>query len=178
MDTLSTEHRSRVMRAIRSKDMKPELAVRRLAHAMGYRYRLHRHDLPGRPDMVFPARRKVIFMHGCFWHKHASRSCSLRHTPASNTSYWQPKLERNKVRDAANSRKLQAAGWGVLVIWECELKNSDRVAKVIRRFLGRAGNLREDEDWHARPHFRRLSRSLNEKMGDARQPPSPIALSS
>jgi DNA mismatch endonuclease, patch repair protein len=137
MDTVSAEDRSRMMRAIRSKDMKPELAVRRLAHIMGYRYRLHRHDLPGRPDMVFLRRRKIIFVHGCFWHQHGSPSCPLIHTPSSNVVYWQPKLQRNKARDAANADRLKAAGWGVLVIWECELKDPRAVAKALKRFLGR-----------------------------------------
>src|SRR5215475_4488942 len=100
--------RSANMRAIRSKDMKPELAVRSLVHRMGYRYRLHRHDLPGRPDMVFPGRKKVIFVHGCFWHSH---NCKVAHVPKSNRDYWGPKLERNRMRDEKNLAALEAAGW-------------------------------------------------------------------
>ena len=104
------------MRAIRSKGMKPELAVRRLVHAMGYRYRLHRHELPGRPDMVFPGRRKVIFVHGCFWHQHPD--CKLAHRPRSNLEYWGPKLHRNQERDSEHRARLAELGWDVLVIWE------------------------------------------------------------
>jgi len=125
------------MRAIRSKGMKPELAVRRLAHAMGYRYRLHRHDLPGRPDMVFPGRRKVIFVHGCFWHQHPDPDCKLAHRPRSNLEYWGPKLRRNQERDSAHRERLAELGWDVLVIWECEVKAGDGLAERIREFLER-----------------------------------------
>lgn len=135
MDRVSQEIRSRTMRAIRSKDMKPELAVRRLVHSMGYRYRLHRHDLPGRPDLVFPGRRKVIFVHGCFWHQHPDPVCKLAHAPRSNLDYWKPKLARTRQRDAENCAKLEAAGWRVLVLWECELKAPDILARTLREFL-------------------------------------------
>jgi DNA mismatch endonuclease (patch repair protein) len=124
--------RSANMRAIRSKDMKPELAVRRLVHGMGYRYRLHRHDLPGRPDLVFPRLRKVIFVHGCFWHQH--RRCRLAHAPRSNLGYWQPKLARTQKRDKKNRAALKAVGWDVLVVWECEVADSDLAARL-HRFL-------------------------------------------
>lgn len=124
------------MRAIRSKGMKPELAVRRLVHSMGYRYRLHRHDLPGRPDMVFPARRKVIFIHGCFWHQHEAADCKLAHRPKSNLRYWGPKLQRNKDRDGRHRERLARLGWEVLVIWECEVKTADDLDERIRNFLG------------------------------------------
>lgn len=129
------------MRAIRSKDMRPELAVRCLVHRMGYRYRLHRHDLPGRPDLVFPGRHKVIFVHGCFWHQH--NRCRLAHTPRSNLDYWQPKLARTKVRDKKNRAALKSAGWGVLVIWECETSDDSAVSTRIRTFLSRATNKQE-----------------------------------
>ncbi|MBV9761890.1 MAG: DNA mismatch endonuclease Vsr [Acidobacteriaceae bacterium] len=122
------------MRAIRSKDMKPELAVRSLVHRMGYRYRLHRHDLPGRPDLVFPGRKKVIFVHGCFWHCH---NCKTAHVPKSNRDYWEPKLERNRTRDARNLVVLKTAGWQSLVLWECELNDPEDMRARIRRFLGR-----------------------------------------
>lgn len=135
MDRVSPEVRSRTMRAIRSKDMKPELAVRRLCHGMGYRYRLHRHDLPGRPDMVFPGRRKVIFVHGCFWHQHTDPRCKLAHAPRSNLDYWKPKLARTQERDKTNRAKLEADGWSVLVIWECEVKAADGLPERIRNFL-------------------------------------------
>lgn len=125
--------RSANMRAIRSKDMKPELAVRSLIHGMGYRYRLHRHDLPGRPDMVFPSRRKTIFVHGCFWHSH---DCRKAHEPKTNLDYWRPKLKRNKLRDARNLAALKAAGWQCLVIWECETSNASFVTAQVKAFLG------------------------------------------
>ncbi|WP_259397709.1 very short patch repair endonuclease, partial [Burkholderia cepacia] len=109
--------RSDNMRRIRSKDTAPEMAVRRLTHGLGYRYRLHRKDIPGKPDLVFPARRKVIFIHGCFWHQHPG--CREGRPPKSNAAYWLPKLERNQQRDKAALEKLAALGWNALVIWEC-----------------------------------------------------------
>lgn len=124
------------MRAIRSKGMRPELAVRSLVHRMGYRFRLHRTDLPGKPDLVFSSRHKVIFVHGCFWHSH---DCRLSHTPKSNGDYWGPKLERNRARDVLNAESLTIAGWKSLVVWECETSDSGGLAKRVRRFLGKAG---------------------------------------
>lgn len=122
------------MRRIRKTDTKPEMVVRRLVHCMGYRYRLHRRDLPGTPDLVFPARRKVIFVHGCFWHQH---DCTLgRKKPSANPDYWHPKLARNVERDGENRRRLTALGWDVLVIWECETRASSGLPAVISRFLG------------------------------------------
>jgi|SRR5579864_1983291 len=126
--------RSANMRAIRSKDMLPELAVRSLVHKLGYRFRLHRSDLPGKPDLVFPSRRKVIFVHGCFWHSH---KCQIAHMPKSNKGYWGPKLQRNKTRDAKNVSELEADGWKVLVIWECKTRNERRLSGQVRRFLER-----------------------------------------
>lgn len=114
--------------------MAPEMAVRRLVHRLGYRYRLHRKDLPGKPDLVFPARHKAIFVHGCFWHQH--RGCSDSRTPRSNRSYWIPKLEGNKKRDKANRAKLTRMGWRNLVIWECSTKNEARLERLIKQFLG------------------------------------------
>jgi len=134
MDKVSPQVRSQMMRAIRSKDMKPELAVRRLVYRMGYRYRLHNHALPGRPDIVFKGRNKVIFVHGCFWHQHGV-GCKLTHVPRSNLAYWRPKLERNKARDIANCDALRLTGWKILVIWECEVKAVRGLATTIRRFL-------------------------------------------
>ena len=125
------------MRAIRSKGMKPELAVRRLVHGMGYRYRLHRQDLPGRPDMVFPGRRKVIFVNGCFWHQHADPAYKIVHRPKSNLDYWLPKLERNVARDVENCARLAESGWDVLVLWECDVATGDGIAGRIREFLER-----------------------------------------
>jgi len=123
--------RSANMRAIRSKGMKPELAVRRLIHCLGFRYRLHRSDLPGKPDLVFSSRRCVIFVHGCFWHAHG---CKLFHLPKSNKDYWEPKLQSNKARDIKHLKALSVLGWRSLVIWECELKNRN-IATRINRFL-------------------------------------------
>jgi DNA mismatch endonuclease (patch repair protein) len=132
--------RSENMRRIRSKGMLPELAVRSMVHRMGFRFRLHSKDLPGKPDLVFVSRRKVIFVHGCFWHAH---DCKKAHKPKSNTNYWGPKLKRNQARDARNVGALRAAGWKPLVIWECELKESSAVSKRLRKFLGAQGILRK-----------------------------------
>jgi len=131
---LSGERRSANMRAIRSRDMKPELVVRSAAHCLGYRFRLHRRDLPGKPDLAFAGRRKVIFVHGCFWHQHAG--CIDGRMPRSNLDYWTPKLTRNVERDAEHIAALKTGGWKVLVIWECETNNAPRLAARLRRFLG------------------------------------------
>ncbi|MDR3425522.1 MAG: DNA mismatch endonuclease Vsr [Alphaproteobacteria bacterium] len=132
-DKLTPEHRAENMRRIKSKGMKPELAVRRLAHGLGYRYRLHRKNLPGKPDLVFGPRRKVIFVHGCFWHGH---DCRDGRVPSSNQDYWLPKLARNKERDVANIAALEAAGWRVLVIWECHTRNEITLTSCLKGFLG------------------------------------------
>lgn len=136
--------RSANMRAIRSKDMRPELAVRRLVHKLGYRFRLHRRDLPGKPDLVFSRRRKVIFVHGCFWHSH---NCKAAHIPKSNLDYWVPKLERNKTRDAKHIDTLAAEGWRSLVIWECETFDEHSLTKRVKKFLSGHAPLKAD---HAR----------------------------
>jgi DNA mismatch endonuclease, patch repair protein len=136
MDKLTPERRSENMRRIKSKGTKPELLVRQLAHRLGYRFRLHRSDLPGKPDLVFPARKKAIFVHGCFWHQHPDPSCKDGRAPRSNLGYWKPKLERNRVRDVASKRALEAAGWGVLTIWECETSTEDLLVQQLRDFLG------------------------------------------
>ena len=125
------------MARIRSKDMKPELLVRRLVHSLGYRYRLHRKDLPGKPDLVFGPRRKVIFVHGCFWHLHPDPNCIDARLPKSNTEYWKPKLLRNVERDKQHAKALNAAGWKSLVIWECETKDLGTLRSRIIQFLGR-----------------------------------------
>ena len=132
-DKLSREQRSENMRRIKSTGMKPEMLVRRLVHSMGYRYRLHRKDLPGKPDLVFGLRKKVIFVHGCFWHGHDAEGCPDRRTPKSNVSYWSPKLARNKARDAERVVALEKAGWKVLTIWECETRFD--LSKRIQRIL-------------------------------------------
>ena len=133
MDTVSSSIRSQIMRRVRSVDTKPEMTVRRLVHSMGFRYRLHREDLPGKPDLVFVSRRKVIFVHGCFWHGH---SCEAARLPASNVGYWSSKRNRNVARDRRNLRRINKAGWRALVIWECELHNSERTRRRIQAFLG------------------------------------------
>jgi len=133
MDTFRPGQRSEVMRRVRAFDTEPEMAVRRFVHGLGFRYRLHRRELPGNPDLVFPKLRKIIFVHGCFWHGHHCRAG--RNRPNSNTGYWIPKLDRNKSRDRRNRRKLKRLGWDVLVVWECQLKRSERVAGRIAKFL-------------------------------------------
>lgn len=134
-DKLSPEHRSRNMAAIRSKGMKPELIVRSLVHGMGYRYRLHRKGLPGKPDLVFGPKRKVIFVHGCFWHQHNDPACKIARKPKSNLGYWSEKLSRNVTRDQRNQANLEGQGWSVLVIWECETKDAEALKAKLRRFL-------------------------------------------
>jgi DNA mismatch endonuclease (patch repair protein) len=132
MDNLTRDKRSKVMRAIKSRDTLPELRVRRLVYALGYRYRIGGKGLPGRPDLVFKSLKKVIFVHGCFWHVHAR--CPLSHIPAS--SFWQNKLERNKQRDKNAIRRLKRECWECLVVWECELVKAELVRAKIGRFLG------------------------------------------
>lgn len=134
--TAPTAGRRRIMRAIRSKNTKPELLIRSLVHALGYRFRLHRADLPGKPDLVFGPRRKVIFVHGCFWHSHPDQNCRNSQKPKSNKSYWLPKLARNAVRDAQQVAQLRAENWRALVIWECELNDEARLVRRIKKFLG------------------------------------------
>jgi len=132
MDTLTPRQRSERMSLIRCKDTRPELAVRQLVHRLGYRYRKHGRDLPGKPDLVFASRKKIIFVHGCFWHRH---KCSLGRMPKSRQEFWKPKLEGNRVRDAQNARRLKANGWRLLVIWECETRELDGVGTRVREFL-------------------------------------------
>jgi DNA mismatch endonuclease (patch repair protein) len=133
MDKLTADRRSDNMSRIRSKDTTPELMIRRLAHSMGYRYRLHAKNLPGKPDLIFPSRRKVIFVHGCFWHSHTE--CPDGHVPKSRLPYWVPKLERNRRRDASNQKALQDLGWMTLILWECELADLEAVQKRLINFL-------------------------------------------
>ena len=135
MDTISPERRSENMRRIRGKDTKPELTVRAALFGMGYRYRLHSEKLPGKPDLVFPKRRKVIFVHGCFWHNHSHIHCKIARFPKSNSGYWADKLRRNVERDAVRRAELRRLGWKVLVIWECQTKSIQKQLGRIRRFL-------------------------------------------
>lgn len=125
MDTLTKSQRSVRMGLIKSMNTTPELTIRRLIDLLGYKYRLHEKTLPGHPDLVFPSRHKVIFMHGCFWHRH--NRCQLARLPKSRTDFWLPKLEKNKRRDCAIRAALTRQGWRSLVIWECELRDPVRV---------------------------------------------------
>lgn len=137
IDTLTQEERSERMSRIRNRNTGPEMAVRRIVHGMGYRYRLHRRDVPGTPDLVFGPRRKVIFVHGCFWHRH--KNCRLARLPKSRLDFWEPKLEANRIRDERNQYELSRKDWEVLVIWECEIKQESRLRQRIRKFLGSPG---------------------------------------
>jgi len=132
----SASVRRRTMQAVKSKDTAPELAVRSLAHGMGYRFRLHRKDLPGKPDLVFPRLRKILFVHGCFWHGH--RCARGARVPMHNRDYWTQKIRRNRKRDQAAVSALVASGWKVAVLWECDIKDQRRTASAIRKFLRRA----------------------------------------
>lgn len=125
--------RSATMRAVRSRDTQPEMIVRRAAHALGYRFRLHRKDLPGSPDLVFPSRRKAVFVHGCFWHGHdCARGARM---PKANAEYWAAKIGRNRARDARVQGELVALGWETLTIWECELRPAGQPARSLTAFL-------------------------------------------
>lgn len=135
MDTLSPADRSARMALIKSSNTQPEILVRRIAHALGYRYRLHVKQLPGSPDLVFPSRGKVIFVHGCFWHAHGSR-CKVANLPKSRRDYWIEKFSRNKARDRRNLSKLRRDGWKVLVIWECQTRDRQSLQSALRTFLG------------------------------------------
>ena len=134
-DNRTPEQRRRTMQAVKSKNTGPEWTVRRLLHRMGHRYRLHRKDLPGSPDIVFFSRRKAIFVHGCFWHGH---DCPKGHLPKSRLDYWKPKLERNKERDREKVANLEALGWTVLVIWQCEMDDLATLASRLLDFVGSA----------------------------------------
>ncbi|MFD0326766.1 very short patch repair endonuclease [Lysobacter gummosus] len=131
-DTLSPEVRSQLMARIRSRDTVPERQVRSLLHRLGFRFRIHRKDLPGTPDIVLPGRRTVIFVHGCFWHGH---SCKRGRMPKSRAEYWGPKIETNRRRDALKRRQLRGLGWKVISVWECELKDMDRLRRKLDKEL-------------------------------------------
>ncbi|QRY70328.1 DNA mismatch endonuclease Vsr [Ensifer sp. PDNC004] len=135
MDSLSPEKRSANMARIRARDTKPEWTVRRLLHSLGYRYRLHRRDLPGHPDIVFSSRRKIIFVHGCFWHQHDPKICRAGRLPKSNLGYWEAKLLRNVERDDRNLALLNSQGWDVKTVWECETKDIELLRKSLVDFI-------------------------------------------
>jgi len=132
-DVFSPEQRSEIMAKVRSQDTKPEVLVRSLIHRMGFRFRLHNKHLPGNPDIVLPRHKKIVFVHGCFWHQH--EGCPHAARPASNIAYWNKKLDGNVRRDKANLEKLAALGWRVLVIWECETRNREQLILRLQEFL-------------------------------------------
>jgi len=132
-DFMSSEKRSALMSRIRGKDTRPEMVVRRLVHGMGYRYRLHRKNLPGSPDLVFSGRRKVVFVHGCFWHRHPG--CTLAATPSTRVEFWRRKFEQNVERDQRVVRRLKEMGWKVMIVWECETTDIEALAIRLKEFL-------------------------------------------
>jgi DNA mismatch endonuclease (patch repair protein) len=132
-DTLTPQQRSQCMRAVRGKDTTPELTVRRLAHCMGFRYALHSRNLPGKPDLVFRSRKKIIFVHGCFWHKHSCRHGRI--SPVSNSDYWCAKREKNSIRDRRHVLQLREKGWDVLIVWECWTKDLPSLRKRLEAFF-------------------------------------------
>ncbi|MBI3145218.1 MAG: DNA mismatch endonuclease Vsr [Pseudogulbenkiania sp.] len=131
MDKISSEQRSRLMSKIRGKNTSPELKIRKMLHTAGYRFRLHRKDLPGRPDIVLPKHKLCIFVHGCFWHSHPG--CKRSTIPQTNREFWEQKLASNRARDIANISALQQAGWRVCVIWECEVRANIDLSAVVSR---------------------------------------------
>lgn len=136
MDTISLQRRSENMSRIRERDTVPEMTVRRLVHRMGFRYRLHVRKLPGRPDIVLTRLKKIIDVRGCFWHQH--KGCIDSHIPKSRVTYWRPKLIKNKRRDAKNERQLEAQGWDVLIVWECETAQLEQLQLMLTAFLRRS----------------------------------------
>ncbi len=141
MDIVSAEKRSRMMAGIGSKNTKPERIVRSVLHRMGYRFRLHRIDLPGSPDIVLAKHRTVVLVHGCFWHRHAM--CKYAYTPKSRVAFWQRKFEQNVIRDHLVQRQLHRLGWHVIVIWECQTRDTERLGKLL---AGRFARIRQHED--------------------------------
>ena len=133
-DRLSPSERSALMARIRAQDTRPELRVRSLLHRNGYRYRLHARDLPGRPDIVFRRRRKVVFVHGCYWHRHPG--CPRVSFPSTHIDYWRKKFEANRIRDAAVASALHDMGWSMLVVWECEIRRDEELVGRLHKFLG------------------------------------------
>ena len=136
VDTLTPSERSQHMKLVRGKNTSPELLVRRLIHSMGFRYSLHRNDLPVRPDIVCTRLNRIIFVHGCFWHRHAASTCRLARLPKTKLDFWLPKLESNRLRDQKNLRALRSQGWTILVVWECQLRDKERIKNKLKRFLG------------------------------------------
>ena len=141
MDTISKEHRSWNMSRIKGKNTKPEIVVRKLLHSIGYRFRLHRKDLPGKPDIVLPKYKTVIFVNGCFWHRH--EGCKYSSNPKTNVSYWEKKFAARKIRDIKIYEELKKNGWKVIIIWECEIGYEESIKKILENIL-----LRREEEWN------------------------------
>jgi len=135
-DTLTPAERSERMARVKGRDTAPEMLVRQIVRGLGYHYRLHRRDLPGCPDLTFGKLRKIIFVHGCFWHRHDDSACKLARLPKSKLDFWLPKLEANRARDLKNQERIKAMGWKFLVVWECQLGDRVKLEKRIRSFLG------------------------------------------
>jgi DNA mismatch endonuclease, patch repair protein len=135
VDSLTKTERSERMARVRHRDTKPELAVRKILSEMGFRYRLHRKDLPGKPDLAFIGKRKAIFVHGCFWHRHPDPTCKLARMPKSRLDFWEPKLEGNRQRDLRHQSELEAMGWQFLIVWECELSHREQLENKLLAFL-------------------------------------------
>lgn len=129
MDTVDAATRSRMMSAIRGKNTRPEIQVRKFLHAQGYRYRLHRRDLPGKPDLVFPSLKTCLFVHGCFWHRHVG--CRYATSPKTRVDFWIDKFQKNVARDLANIGALEALGWRVVIVWECQLKEDEQALEKL-----------------------------------------------
>jgi DNA mismatch endonuclease (patch repair protein) len=123
------------MAAVHSKNTKPEMVVRKLVFGMGYRYRLHSANLPGKPDLVFPGRHKVIFVHGCFWHRH--KGCRYASSPKTRVDFWEAKFDANVARDKRTNRELKELGWSVLTVWQCQLKEPEKLARKLDDFLSK-----------------------------------------
>lgn len=135
VDTLTKAQRSERMSRVRAKDTGPEMRLRRLLHRLGNRYRLHARNLPGKPDLVFKSRSKVVWVHGCFWHRHLDPACKLSRIPKSRGEFWVPKLEGNRLRDLKNESRLRDQGWDYLIVWECELQDEVKLANRVCNFL-------------------------------------------
>ncbi|SCB30732.1 very short patch repair endonuclease [Rhizobium multihospitium] len=130
MDIVSSSKRSEMMAGIKGRNTRPEIAVRRIAHQLGLRFRLHRKDLPGSPDLVFPRHKTAVFVHGCYWHRHPG--CRLAYSPKSNITFWTAKFEGNVARDIRDRRELEEDGWKVVIIWECQSKNVDAITSILK----------------------------------------------
>lgn len=135
VDSLTKQQRSARMALVRNRDTKPEMLVRRMIHNLGFRYRLYQRKLPGSPDLVFKSRRRAIFVHGCFWHRHPDPTCKLARMPKSQLDFWRPKLEGNRERDERNQSELKAMGWKYLIVWECELGHREQLENKLLAFL-------------------------------------------